>query len=162
MTLIKNIKDLLTKREFITVASTSHDGKPNAAPKFLLKIDDTYIYLVDYIIGRTYTNLKSNPVASLSVMDTDSLTGYQINGSVELIESGPLHDQLLREFRDRALNISIERVIEAVQSGKKHKSFEAAFPEHCVILKVKMEELVGISATGNLEHQSLRGLQAEG
>ena len=68
----KKIKELLENREFISVATCDFKGRPNAAPKFFLKFEHNFIYLVDYTIGMTWENLKVNPKASLSLMDPDT------------------------------------------------------------------------------------------
>ncbi len=138
----KKIADLLKNREFISVASCDFEGRPNVAPKFLLKIEDGFIYLVDYVVGRTFENLKINPRVSLSVMDTDALKGYQINGSVEIIEKGQLYDSILNELKNKEISLATERVIKGVQRGQKHQSFEVAFPERIAIFKMKKEEAV--------------------
>ena len=72
----KNVKTLIESREFIRVVSCDLEGRPNAAPKFLLKVETNYIYLVDYIIGRTFRNLNVNPRVSLSLFDNFTLMGY--------------------------------------------------------------------------------------
>ena len=68
--LTEKISDFLKRRSFISVATCDFNGRPNAVPKFLLKIDDDYIYLVDYTFGRTYENLKINSKVSLAFMET--------------------------------------------------------------------------------------------
>ncbi len=155
----KKIEEFLKKREFISVATCNLKGRPNAAPKFLLKIEDNFIYLIDYSFSRTWENLKINPRASLSFMDTDNLTGYQINGSVQIIDKGPLYDKILYELREKVINLSVERVIEGVCREKTHASFEVAIPEDFVIFKVKIEEVVEIGPRGDLKRQNLLELE---
>jgi predicted pyridoxine 5'-phosphate oxidase superfamily flavin-nucleotide-binding protein len=152
---ITDIKAILTKREFLHVATCDFKGRPNVAPKFLLKVEDNFIYLVDHVIGSTWNNLKLNPKVSLSIMDPETLTGYQINGSVEIIEAGSVYDKLLKEVEEKEISISIERVIAGVHSGKKHKNFEVAFPKRLAMFKVKVEEVVEITSSGKLERQQL-------
>jgi len=151
----KNINEILAKREFIHVATCDLKGRPSVAPKFLLKIDSNFIYLTDYVFGRTWENLKINSKASLSVMDPEALTGYQMNGTVELIENGPAYDKLLNELKEKEINVSVERIIEGIHKGKKHKNFEVSFPERVVIFKVKIEEIVEITSAGKLERQKI-------
>ena len=71
--------------------------QPNVAPKFLLKIEQNCIYLGDYNIDRTWANINFNPKVSLSVMNLDTLTGYQINGLVETVDEGSDQEKLLEE-----------------------------------------------------------------
>lgn len=151
----KKISELIASREFISVATCDHEGRPNAAPKFLLKVEEGYIYLVDYTIGWTFRNLKINPRASLSFMDNNSLTGYQLNGSAAIIDSGSEYERIVEELQRKQIDLSIKRVIEGVERGHVHKAFEVAIPEQFVILKIKMEELVEIGPAGTLRREKV-------
>lgn len=151
----KSLKELIESREFISMASCDLELRPNAAPKFLLKVEGNYLYLVDYIIGRTFTNLQINPRASLSFIDSNTLIGYQINGRVEIIDAGPEYKEIIKELQHKQINLSIARVIEGVTKGKAHKSFELAIPEQFVIFKVKMEEVVEMRPSGTLKREKV-------
>lgn len=153
--LTKKIAELLKEKEFIHVATSGHKNQPNAAPKFLLKIDASYIYLVDYSISRTWDNIKNNPSVSLSAMDTDTLTGYQINGPVEIIEKGDLYEELLNEFKQKEISLSAKRIVEGVAQGKTHKSFEVALPEKVVFFKVKIDEVAEIGSQGSVKREKI-------
>ena len=65
----KTLQGLIESREFISLASCDLAGRPNAAPKFLLKVEGACLYLVDYIMGQTFRNVKVNPRVSLSFFD---------------------------------------------------------------------------------------------
>jgi hypothetical protein len=151
----KKIGELLENREFISVATCDFKGRPNAAPKFFLKFEDSFIYLVDYTIGMTWDNLKINPKASLSLMDPDTLIGYQINGSVEIIEKGPEYDSLFSEFKTREVDFSTTRIIEGVSSGKGHKNFEVSLPERFAVFKIKLEDFSEIGPRGELRREKV-------
>ncbi|MDD5409375.1 MAG: pyridoxamine 5'-phosphate oxidase family protein [Candidatus Omnitrophica bacterium] len=151
----KCLKELIESREFISMASCDLEFRPNAAPKFLLKVEGNYLYLVDYIIGRTFTNLQVNPRASLSFIDSNTLIGYQINGRVEIIDAGPEYKEIIKELQHKQINLSIARVIEGVTKGKAHKSFEVAIPDQFVIFKVKMEEVVEMRPSGTLKREKV-------
>jgi len=147
--------DFLRDRAFVSVATADFDGNPNAAPKFLLKIEDNFIYLVDYIIGRTWENVKINPKVSLSFMDSDTLLGYQINGRIEIIDHGPLYDKMSAELSKKEIELSAQRIIEGIYKDKKHKTFEVGLPEKMVIFKVKIEEIVEIGTSGKLTREKI-------
>lgn len=153
--MFKDLRELFAKREFVPVASADFNGRPNVAPKFLLKVEGEFLYLVDYIFGRTWENLKVNPKVSISIMDTESLTAYQLNGMVELIEDGPSYKAMIEKLERREIELSIERVISGVQRGAKHKNFELTFPQRVIIFKVKVEEFVEIKPTGQLDREKL-------
>jgi len=153
--IVKKIAELLKEREFISVATSDLSGKPNVAPKFVLKLENNLIYLVDYVLGTTFVNLKINPRVSISLMDLDSLIGYQINGAIEIIDKGESFDKMLNELKQREISLSVKRIVEGLDRGKKHESFEVMLPEQVVILKVKIEEIVQISSNGSLTREKL-------
>lgn len=149
------IAKLLKSREFVSVATCDLEGRPNAAPKFILKLENNFIYLVDYIVGRTSRNLKINPRISISFMDNDTLMGYQLNGSVELISRGQEYDTLVKDLSQKELELSARRIIEGVTKGKSHEGFELNLSEKFVIFKVKVEEIVEIASSGTLKTEKI-------
>jgi predicted pyridoxine 5'-phosphate oxidase superfamily flavin-nucleotide-binding protein len=149
------IVELLEKREFISVATCDFDGRPNAAPKFLLKVEDNYIYLIDYVIGRTFTNLRTNPRASLSFVDTMTLMAYQINGHVEVIEGGPEYEKISQELLQKQVDLSAKRIIEGVTRGRRQGSYELSIAETFVVFKVKIEEIVEMGPSGLLKREKI-------
>lgn len=130
-------------------------ARPNVAPKFLLKIKEDYIYLVDYVLGRTYSNLCYNPVISLSMLNMDTLTGYQINGDVEIIEKGAEYKKLLDEYRQKKIRFSTDRIIEGLHKEEKHKIFETILSEQIAVFKIRVKEIIEIIPTGKLKRKKL-------
>jgi len=151
----QDIERFLRKKEFLNIATSDFENRPNVAPKFVLKVEGDYIYLIDYVIGRTYRNLKINPRVSLSTLDLDKLTGYQINGTALIIDEGTEHKRLLGQMHQRQIYFSTMRIIAGVKREKTHPSFEVTLPERVAIFKIKVEEIVEISSTGKLKRQRL-------
>jgi predicted pyridoxine 5'-phosphate oxidase superfamily flavin-nucleotide-binding protein len=151
----KKITEFLEKREFISVATCDFKGNPNAAPKFLLKVENNFIYLIDYTLSKTWENLKINPKTSLSFVDTNSLSGFQVNGSVEIIDKGPQHEKIVKELGERIISLSAKRIIEGLYRGHKHENFEIGIPEKFAIFKVKIEEVTEIGPKGDLKKERL-------
>jgi predicted pyridoxine 5'-phosphate oxidase superfamily flavin-nucleotide-binding protein len=151
----KNIKALIEAREFISVASCDLESRPNAAPKFLLKVEASHIYLVDYVIGKTFHNLKANPQVSISFFDNSSLVGYQINGKVEIIDRGPEYQAAFDDLARKEIDLSATRIIDGVIKGQAHQAYEVAASKQFVILKVKVEEIIKIHASGKLQQETV-------
>jgi hypothetical protein len=153
----EKLKDSLNKREFISVGTCDFNGKPNAAPKFFLKMEDNFIYLIDYAMSRTLNNLKINPRVSLSFIDLDTLVGYQVNGRVKIIEKGREYDKIAQELVDKQIVFSTKRIIEGITTGKKHKVFEVEIEKDFVVFKLGIEEVVEIGPSGGLAREEIRG-----
>ena len=140
---------LLKTRTFLSVGTADKTGRPNAAPKFFLKHEKSYIYLIDFSFATTTKNLKENPQASLSFMDMDNLEGYRLYGEVELIEKGPEFRRLSKEVERRTIQLSAERLIEASRTGKKYSHYELEMPDKFVVIKVKIKEMTKIGTRGD-------------
>ncbi|MFH1209060.1 MAG: pyridoxamine 5'-phosphate oxidase family protein [Candidatus Omnitrophota bacterium] len=141
---------LLEKREFVSVATATPDGQPNTAPKFFFRAKGNFIYLIDYVLGKTVTNLKENPKVSVSFMDTDSLEAYRLNGTAKLIEKGRVFENVFKEWDKKLVKMTTDRVIDAVRTGKKHNHYELEMTEKFMVLKIKIESIVKIGRRGDI------------
>ena len=157
----KKLDEILKNREFAYVATVNRKGEPNAAPKFLLKKEEHFLYLIDHVMGMTYKNLKTHPYASVTVMDPNTLIGYQINGSVEIIEKGRIHKKLLKEVVDKEVKLTAKHIIEDVRGTAHHETFEIAFPEHLVVFKLKINRITEIRSSGKMKRENLYHLLEE-
>jgi predicted pyridoxine 5'-phosphate oxidase superfamily flavin-nucleotide-binding protein len=151
----RKISDFLKKREFVNVATCDFECRPNVSPKFFLKLEGKYIYLIDYALGKTLDNLTCNPRVALTVMDTDSLTGYQMYGRVRIVRRGPLFAKKLKELRKKAITLSAKRIAEGVRREEKHEMFELNFPDQVVVYKIEVGETVEVLANGQLKKEKV-------
>lgn len=141
---------LLEHQEFLSVATCDLDAVPNAAPKFLLKVERSTLYLVDYTIGKTWRNVRKNPRASVSFMDHSSLTGYQLNGTVRIIQKGPVYEKMRREMTEKEVRLTAKRIIEEVAGKSTHEHFEAGITERFIVLKMAVQEVVRMDHRGQV------------
>ncbi len=156
--LTKKMHDFLEKQEFLYVGTCGAGGRPLVAPKFLVKVEDDHIYLADFVIGRIWTNLRRNPRVSLAAMNMETLVGYQISGAAHMFGRGKEHLRLVKELQEKEVTLSARRVMEGIVRGKKHKSFEASFPDRVIIFKVKVKEVVRIEPSGTVERKTRPGI----
>lgn len=154
--LSKTVTELLKQRHFINVATCDREGKPNAIPKFILKVEGNHIFLVDYTIGRTYANLKNNPRISLCFFNTDIVKGFQINGTVEVIEKGETYETIRAELEAREVSLATERILKGLSSGKRSQQYEIAGPKKFVIFKMRMEEVIETTYSGEVNRENLK------
>lgn len=82
------------------VATAASDGTPNATPKgSAMVIDDEHVVFADLFSRKTRKNLEANPKVSITVVDEATSKGYQIKGSAEMLESGPLFEQMAERLK---------------------------------------------------------------
>jgi len=144
------LRKLLEGREFIAVATCDKALRPNSAPKFILKVDGHTVYLVDYTIGMTWKNITANPRVSLSFMDHAILMGYQLNGTVTIIQKGRVYEKMCKEMIDKEIRLTAQHIIEEVRGKARHEQFEVGITERFIILKVSVREIVQIGHRGDI------------
>jgi predicted pyridoxine 5'-phosphate oxidase superfamily flavin-nucleotide-binding protein len=154
--LTEEIYRFLEKKEFIDVGTCDFSGKPNVAPKFLVKVEGTNIYLADYVFGRTFINIKINPRVSLSTINLATLTGYQINGTARIIASGHEFERLMKEMQAKQVKFSASRLIEGLHKETMYKDFEVTLPEKACMFKIKIEEVAEIGRSGKVQRRKYK------
>jgi len=152
----EKICHFLNKAEFLNIATCDSSGRPNVAPKFLVKVDGSNVYLADYVFGRTFINLKANPRVSLSAINLDTLIGYQINGTVKIIVNGPEFKKLIKEMYAKQIGFSANKLIEGLHKETKYKDFEVTLPEKVCIFKIKIEEVAEVGKSGKVDRKKYK------
>jgi len=146
----EKLEEILKKREFVSIATVGKDGQPNSVPKFLFRGKGAFLYLLDYVAGKTILNLRENPRASVSFMDLDTLEAYRMNGTAHIIEKGPVFDAVLKGWDQKLVQLATDRVIEAVRTGKKRGHYEMEMTEHLAVIKVRIESVIKIGRRGDI------------
>ncbi len=146
----EKLEEILKKREFISIATVGKDGQPNSVPKFLYRGKGSFLYLLDYVAGKTISNLRENSRASVSFMDLDTLEAYRLNGTAKVIEKGPSFDAVLKGWNDKLVQLSTDRVIEAVRTGKRRNHYEMEMTEHLAVIKIRIESVIKIGRRGDI------------
>ena len=136
----EKLKRFLLTKEFVSAGTSDLSGQPNAVPKYIIKIDSGFIYLADYVIGKTFQNLKVNPKISLSTIDMKTLEGWRINGIVRIMTRGTQYKKLSKTMIELEVHNTARRIIEDVRGVQKHNVYEVSFPKKVVIFKVKCEK----------------------
>lgn len=155
--LLKNILPFLPEGRFVYIGTCSFEKAPNVAPKMIIKAEKNILYLADYVIGRTHANLTLNPRASVSFIDEKTLTGYQLNGTADVIEKGEEYERLVEVFQRIKTDFTVERILLNLRTGERIPPQELAIPERMCILKIKVVEIVEIGASGSLKSKCAIG-----
>ena len=88
------------------VATAASDGMPNATPKGSVQlIDDEHVVFADLFSRKTRENLLANPKVAITVADQATYKGFQIKGSAEILESGPLFDQMAERLKKAPIDL---------------------------------------------------------
>ncbi len=84
------------------VATCGGFGFPNVTPKGSLRVvDDETLVFSELAGGKTYHNLRDRPALSILVLDLEQQAGYQIKGSVRILDQGELFDAAVAQSKER-------------------------------------------------------------
>ena len=101
VTIPKHVQDFLPGK-MGWVATASSDGVPNVTPKGSIRLlDGEHLLFADLFSLKTRANLEQNPKVAVTVIEPGSPHGYQIKGTAEMIDSGPLFDQTVQAIKEK-------------------------------------------------------------
>ncbi len=116
--LSEEVKAMISEIRPGIIATASKDGKPNVSAKGSFRVlDDDHVIFADINSPRTIANLKENPFVSALVVHPRTLKGCRIWGKGEILTTGPLFDQLNKEFTEKGLkgNHVVKIMVDKVQ-----------------------------------------------
>ncbi|MGC8492696.1 MAG: pyridoxamine 5'-phosphate oxidase family protein [Syntrophobacteraceae bacterium] len=100
MAKIPNEVQEFVKGKMAWVATASPDGVPNTTPKGTVQVlDDEHIIFADLFSGKTRENLQKNPKVAVTVLDMEKFKGFQFKGTAQLVDSGPVFDQMVEQLK---------------------------------------------------------------
>ena len=102
VTIPKHVQEFLPGK-LAWVATAGSDGTPNTTPKAVRLLDDQHIVFADLFSIKTRRNLEENPKVAVTVIDTTTRVGYQLKGTAELLSSGMLFEQTVKELKQNSL-----------------------------------------------------------
>jgi len=101
----KEVQEFL-RGKMAWVATAATDGMPNTTPKGSIEIiDDEHLVFADLFSRKTRENLKANSKVAVTVIDAETHKGYQIKGSAEMLESGPLFEKMAEELKKAPMEL---------------------------------------------------------
>ena len=96
------LREMIEQQQLVFTATVGKDGVPNVSPKGSIRVwDENNLIFVERNSRRTRDNLKENSKIALVVLDKEKMRGFQIKGQVELIDKGPLFEQVDKTEKSR-------------------------------------------------------------
>lgn len=93
--LTQQMQQVLKQQPVVFVATSDGPGQPNISPKGVLRIvEDDKLVFADLFSLNTWANLRANQRVAVAAVDPQTYDGYQFKGWVELIEEGPLFEEI--------------------------------------------------------------------
>ncbi len=96
------LREMIDKQRLVFTATVGKDGTPNVSPKGSIRVwDEDNLIFVERNSPRTRENLKGNNKIALVVLDKETSRGFQIKGQAEVIDKGPIFEQVDKTEKGR-------------------------------------------------------------
>jgi uncharacterized protein len=101
VTIPKEVQDFLPGK-MGWVATVGTDGMPNVTPKGSVRLlDGEHLLFADLFSLKTRANLEHNPKIAVTVIEPGTPRGYQIKGTAEMIDAGPLFEETAAFLKEK-------------------------------------------------------------
>jgi hypothetical protein len=133
---------VLKQQPVALVATSNGDGRPNVSPKGVLKVlDEDGLVFVDLFSVKTRRNLQAVPRMAAAVVDPRTYEGYQFKGRAELVDEGPLYEEitsLLIHGKDgpQPMELWYERAARELVSAQGRAGRIGVLPSHVIVLHI--------------------------
>jgi len=141
--LTPRMKQVLKQQPVVFVATSDVLGQPNVSPKGALQVvDDDKLVFADLCSLKSRTNLLANPSVAVAAVVPDTHEGYQFKGWAELIDRGPLFEEMLDLLArcaqgPRPMELPFERAAREVLAALARAGRPAARPSHALVLHIE-------------------------
>jgi predicted pyridoxine 5'-phosphate oxidase superfamily flavin-nucleotide-binding protein len=141
--LTNHMKLVLKQQPVLFVATIDSHGQPNVSPKGALKIlDDDKLVFADLLSHKTRANLLANPTAAVAIVDPQTYEGYQFKGRTELVEGGPLFDEVSALLARRTngplpMELWFEKAARELMAALGRAGRPGTRPSHAVVLHIE-------------------------
>jgi uncharacterized protein len=125
---------ILKNGNVVLVGSVDARGIPNISPRFVLAvIDDERLLFADAFKNKTFDNIKAWKKVTVSVMDKETMGGFQLKGDAEEVTDEELVAQAsakLREYGiaprpEKAWTLSVNEVYSLKPDSRSKKPISA-------------------------------------
>jgi predicted pyridoxine 5'-phosphate oxidase superfamily flavin-nucleotide-binding protein len=141
--LTQHMQEVLKRQPVVFVATGSDQGQLNVSPKGTLKIvDGDKLVFADLSSLKTRSNLQANPDLAVAVVDLETYEGYQLRGWAELLDEGPLFEEianlLARSTNERPpMELWFESAARGLMTALGRAGRAGARPSHAVVVHIE-------------------------
>lgn len=142
----------------VILATIDKEGFPHTSCKDIVKIDKRgRIYLSDVYHGRTFENLKRNPLASITAFNEHKFTGYCLKGRAKMLSEQEVAAELIKAWDERITIRSTQRLLKNLHEEKGHPHHpEASLPRPKYVIELDVQEALDL-APYNLRKDAIHG-----
>ena len=107
----EQLKEALSGGHNVWVATVGVDGEPNVSIKgSAALLDDEHLCFADIFSKKTRENLRHDDRVAVGIHDPERKLAMQVKGRAELIDGGPLFEQVSERLADLSRQLALPAV----------------------------------------------------
>jgi len=148
MKLSDDVIRFFEKQGGVIVSTLNDKGKIHCSVKGVVSVKGGgKIFLIDLYLYRTFCNLRSNPMISLTAIDEHQFKGYSLQGKARIIPRAKIKKETLEQWEKKVAQRITKRVARSVKTGtKSHRHHEAHLPvQPKYLIEVSVNNVINLS-----------------
>ncbi|MCX5711072.1 MAG: pyridoxamine 5'-phosphate oxidase family protein [Candidatus Omnitrophica bacterium] len=147
MNLSADIIHFFQSQGFLIVSTVDINGYPHSSCKGIVDIKpEGKIYLLDVYHGKTYENLKANPLISVTAVNEHKFSGFCLKGRAQIVSSEEMDADIHKAWEDRITGRLTQRLIKNLKEEKGHPLHpEAMLPQPKYLIVMDVDEIVDLT-----------------
>ena len=107
----EDVKKMICEQQVIIVGTADHTGLVNTSPRSTFHVTDDKIYWFELFKHKSYYNFKQNPWVSVAIFDTNKLSGYQMKGTVSVVDDKSESYRIRLRIIDRLTRLNKKKIL---------------------------------------------------
>ncbi len=143
----QKIINFMKKQGFVIVSSLNEEGRIHSSAKGVVGIDENgRVFLIDLYHGRTYNNLKKNPLITITFIDEHKFEGYALQGEAKIVEKENISGNIIAEWEDKVIQRISKRMIRNLQEGNASSHHpEASFLQPKYLIEIEVDNIIDLA-----------------
>ncbi|MCK5491730.1 MAG: pyridoxamine 5'-phosphate oxidase family protein [Candidatus Omnitrophica bacterium] len=143
----EEIVKFFNEQGFVIVSTLDPENTIHSSAKGIVGISkEGRICVIDIYMGKTWDNIKNNPVMTITAIDEYRFIGYALKGKALIVNKEDIKEHVSRNWEKKVTDRISKRVVENV---KKQKSSliqpEAKFPKPQYLIQMIVDEIVNLT-----------------
>lgn len=107
----EDVKKMICEQQVIILGTADHTGLVNTSPRSTFHVTDDKIYWFELFKHKSYYNFKQNPWVSVAIFDTNKLSGYQMKGTVSVVDDKSESYRIRLKIIDRLTRLNKKKIL---------------------------------------------------
>jgi len=107
----EDVKKMICEQQVIIVGTADHTGLVNTSPRSTFHVTDDKIYWFELFKHKSFYNFKQNPWVSVAIFDTNKLSGFQMKGTVSVVDDKSESYRIRLRIIDRLTRLNKKKIL---------------------------------------------------